>query len=68
MLLRRRPRVFGQLVAGDLVDELFLTMTPVATGGDATHILEANLPREARIRVDWLLGGRRRPFTRYRRA
>lgn len=62
------PRVFGQLVAGDLVDELFLTMTPVATGGDATHILEANLPREARFELTGLLEADGDLFTRYRRA
>ena len=39
------PHLFGQLVAGDLVDDLFLTITPVATGGDAPRILESNLPK-----------------------
>jgi len=61
------PHLFGQLVAGDLVDDLFLTTTPIATGGDAPHILEANLPDEARFELATLSEAEGDLFARYRR-
>ncbi len=51
LLCEGGPHLFGQLVADDLVDDLFLTITPVATGGDAPRILEGNLPEEARFEL-----------------
>jgi riboflavin biosynthesis pyrimidine reductase len=62
------PHLFGQLVAGNLVDDFFLTITPVATGGDAPHILEANLPEEARFELVGLTEAEGDLFARYRRA
>ncbi|MCB0869225.1 MAG: dihydrofolate reductase family protein [Solirubrobacterales bacterium] len=62
------PHLFGQLVAGDLVDDLFLTITPVATGGDAPRILESNLPEEARFELVGLNEADGDLFARYRRA
>lgn len=62
------PHLFGQLVAGGLVDDFFLTVTPVATGGDAPHILEANLPEEAKFELARLLEAEGDLFARYRRA
>jgi riboflavin biosynthesis pyrimidine reductase len=32
------PRLFGSLIAGDLVDELCLTVSPLLTAGDASRI------------------------------
>jgi riboflavin biosynthesis pyrimidine reductase len=62
------PHLFGQLVAGDLVDDLFLTTTPVAIGGDAPHILEANLPDQAKFELASLSEADGDLFARYRRA
>lgn len=68
LLCEGGPHLFGQLVAGDLVDDLFLTIAPVAIGGDAPHILEANLPAEARFELDGLTEAEGDLFARYRRA
>lgn len=62
------PSLFGQLVAGNLVDDLFLTTTPVAIGGDAPHILEANLPGESRFELASLIEAEGDLFARYRKA
>jgi riboflavin-specific deaminase-like protein len=40
LLCEGGPQTFGQLIAGGLVDELFLTVTPTITGDDAPRILE----------------------------
>jgi riboflavin biosynthesis pyrimidine reductase len=62
------PHLFGQLVAGGLVDDLFLTTTPVVIGGDAPHILEANLPDEAGFKLTSLTEAEGDLFARYRRT
>ncbi|HRV60420.1 MAG: dihydrofolate reductase family protein [Solirubrobacterales bacterium] len=61
------PRLFGQLVAGDLIDDFFLTTTPVMTGGDAPHILEGNLPDRVDFRLESLLEADGDLFARYGR-
>ena len=66
LLCEGGPNLFGQLVAGNLVDDLFLTITPVATGGDAPHILEANLPERARFELARLNEADGDLFARYR--
>jgi riboflavin biosynthesis pyrimidine reductase len=66
LLCEGGPHLFGQLVAGRLVDDLFLTVTPVATGGDAPRILEANLPDEASFELAYLAEAEGDLFTRYR--
>lgn len=66
LLCEGGPRLFGQLVAGGLVDDLFLTFSPIAIGGDAPHILEANLPAEARFDLIGLNEAEGDLFARYR--
>jgi riboflavin biosynthesis pyrimidine reductase len=46
------PRLFGALIAGDLVDELCLTVSPVLTGGAAGRIAAGpgGPPREMSLR------------------
>jgi riboflavin biosynthesis pyrimidine reductase len=66
LLCEGGPHLFGQLVAGGLVDDLFLTITPMAIGGDAPHILEANLPEEARFELAYLAEAEGDLFARYR--
>lgn len=62
------PKVAGQLAAGDLVDEFFLTLTPYLIGGDAPHIVEANLPERKGFELTGLLEGDGDLFLRYRQA
>ena len=66
LLCEGGPHLFGQLVAGRLLDELFLTVTPIATGGDAPHILEANLPEKASFDLTGLSEADGDLFARYR--
>lgn len=61
------PRVAGQMVAGDLVDEFFFTLTPYVVGGDAPHIVEANLPSQVGYELASLLEADGDLFGRYRR-
>lgn len=68
LLCEGGPNLFGQLVAGKLVDDLFLTTTPVAIGGDAPHILEANLPDEVQFELTSLAEAEGDLFARYRLA
>lgn len=68
LLCEGGPHLFGQMIAGDLVDDLFLTITPVVTGGDAPHILEANLPEQAGFSLAGLVEAEGDLFARYRRA
>lgn len=68
LLCEGGPRVFGQLVAADLVDDFFLTINPVATGGVAPRILEGNLPDKARFELVSLSEAEGDLFARYRRV
>jgi 5-amino-6-(5-phosphoribosylamino)uracil reductase len=58
----------GQLVEAKLLDELFLTVTPVLTGGDAPHILEGSLDVPSEFTLAGLIEAEGDLFTRYRRA
>lgn len=60
------PHLFGQLVAAGLVDDFFLTFTPLLIGGDAPHILEANLPAQSSLELTSLLEADGDLFCRYR--
>ena len=51
-----------------LVDELFLTIAPKLTGGNAPHILEGELPEVAELELAWLLEAGGELFARYRRS
>lgn len=48
LLCEGGPHLLGQLLERDLVDELFLTVTPIAIGGEAPRIVEgaASGPRD----------------------
>ncbi len=45
------PSLIGQLLAEDLVDELCLTLSPLAAGGDASRIARSHDPSLARALV-----------------
>jgi riboflavin biosynthesis pyrimidine reductase len=60
------PTLHGALQAAGLVDELFLTIAPKLTGGDAPRILEGALAEAAPLELAWLLEHEGELFARYR--
>jgi riboflavin biosynthesis pyrimidine reductase len=67
LLCEGGPHLFGSLVADGLVDELFLTLSPMLTGEiDAPRVLEGgDLPEHARAQPRWVLQGGDELFLRY---
>jgi riboflavin-specific deaminase-like protein len=60
------PHLHGQLVAADLVDELFVTLAPKLAGGDGPGLV-GGLPEESRdLELVWLLEDEGELFARYR--
>lgn len=68
LLCEGGPTLFGALVAEDLIDELFLTVTPQLVGGqDNPAILSGPpLPAPATLRLRWLLEREGSLFLRFR--
>jgi riboflavin-specific deaminase-like protein len=62
------PHLHEQLQADGLVDDLFLTIAPKLSGGEAPRILEGPLPKVAELELLWLLEEDGELFSRYRRA
>ena len=62
------PRLHASLQADGLVDELFLTIAPKLSGGEAPRILEGPLPEVVDLELAWLLEEEGELFARYRRA
>jgi riboflavin-specific deaminase-like protein len=62
------PHLHEQLQADGLVDELFLTIAPKLSGGEAPRILEGPLPGVVDLELAWLLEEDGEIFARYRRA
>ena len=60
------PVLHGELQAGGLVDELFLTLAPKLAGGDERSILHAPLPDTIGLELAWLLEANSELFCRYR--
>ena len=67
LLCEGGPRLHGELEAGGLVDDLFLTIAPKLAGGTAPRILEGELPTVAELELAWLLERDGELFARYRR-
>jgi riboflavin biosynthesis pyrimidine reductase len=62
------PHLHSQLWAAGLVDDLFLTIAPRMTGGEAPRILEGRpLPGTTELELAWLLEDEGELFARYRR-
>jgi riboflavin biosynthesis pyrimidine reductase len=60
------PRLFGSLLAGGLVDELFLTLVPLLTGADETRIVEGGgLPGHVHAEPLWTLRAGEELYLRY---
>jgi riboflavin biosynthesis pyrimidine reductase len=60
------PRLYGQMQAAGLVDDLFLTISPKLAGGEAPRIVEGELPGVAPLELAWLLEEDGELFARYR--
>jgi len=61
------PHLHDQLQADRLVDDLFLTIAPKLSGGEAPRILEGPLPSVVGLELAWLLEHEGELFARYRR-
>jgi riboflavin biosynthesis pyrimidine reductase len=62
------PTLHGSLQALGLVDELFVTIAPKLSGGQAPRILEGPLPQVVDMELAWLLEEDGELFARYRRT
>jgi riboflavin-specific deaminase-like protein len=67
LLCEGGPGLHGELEGGGLVDDLFLTIAPKLSGGEAPRIIEGNLPAVAPLRLEWLMEEDGELFARYRR-
>jgi riboflavin biosynthesis pyrimidine reductase len=67
LLCEGGPTLHSQLQAGDLADELFLTIAPKLSGAGGPSILEGALPEVAELELAWLLREGSELFARYRR-
>jgi riboflavin biosynthesis pyrimidine reductase len=68
LLCEGGPHLHEQLQADGLVDDLFLTIAPKLSGGEAPRILEGPLPRVVDFELAWLLEEDGELFARYRRS
>ncbi|HWT90399.1 MAG TPA: dihydrofolate reductase family protein, partial [Solirubrobacterales bacterium] len=62
------PHLHDQMQADGLVDDLFLTIAPKLSGGEAPRITEGPLPEVIDLELAWLLEADGELFARYRRA
>lgn len=62
------PHIHEQMQADGLVDDLFLTIAPKLSGGEAPRILEGPLPEVVDLELAWLLEEDGELFARYRRS
>ena len=62
------PHLHEQMQADGLVDDLFLTIAPKLSGGEASRILEGPLPDVVNLDLVWLLEADSELFARYRRS
>jgi riboflavin-specific deaminase-like protein len=61
------PHLHDQMQADGLVDDLFLTIAPKLSGGEAPRIIEGPLPGVVELELAWLLEADGELFARYRR-
>jgi riboflavin-specific deaminase-like protein len=67
LLCEGGPRLHAELEGGGFVDDLFLTIAPKLTGGEAPRIVEGELPALAELELAWLLEEEGELFARYSR-
>jgi riboflavin-specific deaminase-like protein len=67
LLCEGGPTLFGSLVAEDLVDELFLTVSPELVGGEENPAILSGppLPQSAPLRLRWVLERENSLFLRF---
>lgn len=65
LLCEGGPHTFGQLAQDDLFDELFLTISPTLTGGDAPRILEGRMSPARDLELTGLAEAGGELFARY---
>ncbi len=65
LLCEGGPVLHGELQAGGLVDELFLTLAPKLAGGEERSILHAPIPDPIGLELAWLLEADGELFCRY---
>jgi riboflavin-specific deaminase-like protein len=68
LLCEGGPHLHDQMQADGLVDDLFLTIAPKLSGGEAPRIVEGPLPAVAELELAWLLEEDGELFARYRRS
>ena len=68
LLCEGGPHLHEQIQADGLVDDLFLTIAPKLSGGEAPRILEGPLPDVVDLELAWLLEEDGELFARYRRS
>jgi riboflavin biosynthesis pyrimidine reductase len=68
LLCEGGPQVHEQMQADGLVDDLFLTIAPKLSGGEAPRIIEGPLPGVVGLELVWLLEQDGELFARYRRS
>lgn len=62
------PRLFGTLLAADLIDELSLTVSPTLEGGAAGRIASGDLPVARQLELAGILRSEHTVFLRYQRG
>jgi riboflavin biosynthesis pyrimidine reductase len=67
LLCEGGPGLHAELEGAAFVDDLFLTIAPKLSGGDAPRIVEGELPAVAPLELGWLLEDEGELFVRYRR-
>ena len=60
------PRLHGTMIEDDLVDELFVTIAPVISGGDGPRLTEILSAERRELELLWLLEAEGELFARYR--
>jgi len=68
LLCEGGPHIHEQMQADGLVDDLFLTIAPKLSGGEAPRILEGPLPDVVDLELAWLLEEDGELFARYHRS
>lgn len=66
VLLEGGPRLHGEMLAGELVDELFVTWSPKIAGGGGLRMVEGMPERVRGAKLAWLLAEEDELFARYR--
>lgn len=66
LLCEGGPRLHGTLIGGGLVDELFVTIAPLVSGGVGPGLTTALAESRRELELLWLLESRGELFARYR--